>query len=616
MPGSCRRASRRVLLVRRLTSPPHSPLQRIQEDDTFLPGRQLELGAEFIHGDINGVVELCEANGWSRRQIFTWSHGDGGPAEGPAPDGGVGYSYMGKEGRLLRYDDDDADMKVCNEALWKLSAVESAAAEADTRTLRQYLVDEGVPTRMLGLADAGYGNTAGGTMDTVPVTRAMRYERAWHGDGSDLDPDFRMEPSFSVLVTHLARNLDISCSSPVASISVDVALKAASSAALQAHMAARGADESEPSNPSKAVPVTEDVPDAPAPACTVVTRGGVVLRAHRVVVCVPLPVLKDEDIKFSPPLSAAKVAAAKSMSFANGVKIVLKFNRAAWPANCHGTVCADSLIPEMWMNSSVGVGGLINGQHCQFTAGEAASWADEGGDPEAASTGGASSGLAHAGDGKRSVTTDRGSLSGSSYGGGGASTYTEPIPEPEPGVFHIVTGYIMGVRADALLASFDQPTIVTRFLAQIDAMYGMDATGAFLSGFVHNWADEEFIRGAYSTPTFGEANDVARKLKETHLDAVFFAGEATAGTIEGELRDTPENRTHFAPPIVMHGAFQTGGRAACEVASSLGCDTSRCACAKHDKVWTPSYSYLPDLPEEAEHEEARNPSPAASATTA
>lgn len=103
------------------------------------------MGAEFIHGDINPIVELCEANGWARRHIFTWSHGDGGPAEGPAPDGGVGYYWIGAERKLYRYDDEDVDMKRCNEALWNLQHVEKDAAEADRRSLKQYLADEGVP---------------------------------------------------------------------------------------------------------------------------------------------------------------------------------------------------------------------------------------------------------------------------------------------------------------------------------------------------------------------------------------------------------------------------------------------------------------------------------------
>jgi hypothetical protein len=40
--------------------------RRVKQDVTFLPGKELECGAEFIHGDINPIVELCELHGWKR----------------------------------------------------------------------------------------------------------------------------------------------------------------------------------------------------------------------------------------------------------------------------------------------------------------------------------------------------------------------------------------------------------------------------------------------------------------------------------------------------------------------------------------------------------------------
>ena len=150
------------------------------------------MGAEFIHGDLNNVIDLVEEHNWGRRQvgrcaalapslldfchlslfehrahnrffacafplplqIFTWSHGDGGPAVRPAPDGGNGYYFLGAEGRLLRSDDEDADFYNCNEALWGLGSVDAASADSDPRTLRQYLKDVGVTDAFMALADA------------------------------------------------------------------------------------------------------------------------------------------------------------------------------------------------------------------------------------------------------------------------------------------------------------------------------------------------------------------------------------------------------------------------------------------------------------------------------
>jgi len=552
---------------------------RVQQDNTFLPGRQLEVGAEFIHGDINHIVELCEEHGWARRHIFTWSHGDGGPAEGPAPDGGIGYYWIGKEGKLLRYDDEDPDMKRCNEALWNLQYVDKDAAEADTRTLKQYLQDEGVPERMLGLACAGYGNTAGGTSDTVPASRAMRFERAWHGDGSELDPDFRMEPSFGVLISTLAKDLDIEINSPVKSVTVDTTLLDQQTQNMLKQQSIINTNEDPVATTKLSAPEVTGIPP-----CTVTTVDGRVYHSYRVLVSVPLPVLKDGDITFNPPLSPEKVAAAQSMSFANGVKIIMKFNRRAWPKNCHGVVCADSLIPEMWMNSNKGVGGLIEGQNCRY----AASIDDEASNP--ATTGvicasclannNTNTNTGYASDTASLPDTSCPKCGGPSIAATSASSVTTttstsaPVPsiedDDEPGTLYTVTGFIMGVRADNLLRENSHEVIIARMLSQIDTMFGKDATGAYIDGFVHSWAEEPYIRGAYSTPTFRELPDASRRLAEPHLNTVFFAGEATAGAIDGKQRDHPNHRAHYASPIVLHGAMNTGSSAACDIARSFG----------------------------------------------
>jgi len=68
--------------------------------------------------------------------------------------------------------------------------------------------------------------------------------------------------------------------------------------------------------------------------------------SHRMVV----QVLRDGDISFSPPLAPHKVAALNRIHFGNAMKVLLKFNARPFPSDCHGIVCSDSFIPEMWMN--------------------------------------------------------------------------------------------------------------------------------------------------------------------------------------------------------------------------------------------------------------------------
>jgi hypothetical protein len=384
----------------------------------------------------------------------------------------------------------------------------------------------------------------GGTLDTVPAARACRFERAWEGDGTVFDPDFRMEPSYRVMVEYLAAGLDIRVSSPVKSIAVDTAALAAANAAAAAQSG---------SSPATA----EGVPAPALPskhAITVTCADGSVVHAHRVVVTVPLPIMRDEEIAFSPPLAPHKVAAAKSLSFANGVKILLKFSRRPWPADCHGAVCANTFVPECWMNSNVAPAGALIVGKANYTR-----WFDEDvhaaeDDSEEAAQPAHAGGAAAAGVAATDAAAEA------------AASALASRPDREPGGFYICTGFTMGERADAI-AALPQSVVIARFLSQLDRMFGCDATGAFVAGYVHSWAKEPYIRGAYAAVTSDAHTDAARAMAEPHLGAVFFAGEATAGAIDGELR---AQSIHFASPIVLHGAMATGSAAACDVARSLG----------------------------------------------
>lgn len=483
----------------------------MQEDWTFLNGRPVELGAEFIHGDRNPVVELCESEGWKRRHIFTWSHGDGGPGEGPAPDMGIGYYYLAKENKLLKYNDNDKDLIKVNEALWKLGELPTEEAEKDPRTMRQYLIDEGVPERMLGLACAGYCNTAGGTADTMPVGRVIKLERAFSTEGTELDPDFRLDPSFNVLIEYLAAGLDIRLNHPVASIEV--------------------LDTDGKKDTKDTISLIDDSTSQPTlPNALIVSKDGKRFAATKVVVCVPLSVHKNETIKYFPPLRREKVAASKSLSFANGVKIALKFKQRAWPWDCHGAVCADSFVPEMWMNSTAGVGGIMEG--CEYV------------EPPPPNT-----------------------PSGHLCGVDPSTPVVVGPREDPPGTVYVVTGFLMGPRADKAVQNYSQSVIISKFISQIDKVFGMNAREHFLEGFVFDWSKEEYINGAYFTPTFNADYHGAALISEPHMNTVFFGGECTAGAEEGVTRNDIED---YAPPIVMHGAYVSGVIAAKSVVKSLG----------------------------------------------
>jgi hypothetical protein len=239
-------------------------------------------------------------------------------------------------------------------------------------------------------------------------------------------------------------------------------------------------------------------------------------------------------------------------------------------------------VPEYWMNGTHSPGGLIVGRadYTEWTGSvDHKSQPDNGlnVDPEV----GTHKGTSRRGTSEPAYSTivePRTSFdSNDSTGAFGVATSSADdaatrfvIPPVEPGVYYIVTGFTMGERADRLLRQ-PQPTIIARFLSQLDRTFGMDATGAFLSGFVADWSKEPWIHGAYSTPTSYEDARGAAILAEPHADgAVLFAGEATAGAVDGSLREDPSHALHYASPIVLHGAMNTGAAAACDCARSLG----------------------------------------------
>jgi hypothetical protein len=83
--------------------------------------------------------------------LVAGAQGDGGPSSEPTPGGHIGYYWLNKEKRLLKYDSDDADFLKLHEVLGALGDRPAAEADADNRNLEQYLRDHGVSETMIHL---------------------------------------------------------------------------------------------------------------------------------------------------------------------------------------------------------------------------------------------------------------------------------------------------------------------------------------------------------------------------------------------------------------------------------------------------------------------------------
>lgn len=127
-------------------------------------------------------------------------------------------------------------------------------------------------------------------------------------------------------------------------------------------------------------------------------------------------------------------------------------------------------------------------------------------------------------------------------------------PHAEP-PFTLV-GFVSGARADRL-ATLPHPELARLLCAQLDAMFGTvgrphPASQACTAHLVKDWAQAPHARGAYSYPT-PSALGARGQLSAPVGGRLFFCGEAC----------------HEGINPCIHGAMETGQRAAEEAAASL-----------------------------------------------
>ena len=194
--------------------------------------------------------------------------------------------------------------------------------------------------------------------------------------------------------------------------------------------------------------------------------------ADKVILTVPITVLKDGDINFIPALPGEKTDAFSKIGMDAGMKVFLKFNQRFYNGNTAG------------------------GQIC-------AAYADE--------------------------------------------------TEGKVGNDQVLLGFIMGKQAEYLTSLGNDNAIINALLGELDVMYDGKATPAFINGYVQNWTNHPFIRGAYSYSTIGMGN-ARTTAAQTVQDRLYFAGEAM--NISGHHQ-------------TVHGAAESGYKAVIDILNSV-----------------------------------------------
>ena len=274
----------------------------------------VEAGAEFVHGSTTLLNYLVKAKEWPTKEVFVAAQGDGGPDSRPTPEGKHGVYYLGREKRLLRYDDSsDPDFKLLN---LKISEIRRHDEARSSASVGEHLSSSMPPPsweRMLDLAVAGYGNTIGAAnLDDISLQRMAESERWWDDHDGCSSPDgggdCRLDDGryMSDVAGELASGLEKS---------------------LRLNFRVKTLDYS-------------------ASVCRIVGSDGEAIWAKKVIVTIPTNQFAAVD--FCPPLPKAKQTAATLIGFSNAVKLFVVLEERFWPDAVSNVIAASSKIPEMW----------------------------------------------------------------------------------------------------------------------------------------------------------------------------------------------------------------------------------------------------------------------------
>ena len=213
-----------------------------------------------------------------------------------ADDADVYFVDGERRGEGVLEEDDFADAEAFVDALgdW----------EGDDVTIAARIADEGLAARTNFLTDAWIGNEFGAQNDLIGARSLAQGDAAWTAGGANFALDG------TTLLGHL-----------------ESALAAILPAVKTGQVVTRV--------------------DHDADGVTVTCADGTTYAADAVIVAVPITILRDGDITFSPALPDDKLAAIGKVPMGAGMKVVLSFARRFWDANT-GSIYGAAHVPEFW----------------------------------------------------------------------------------------------------------------------------------------------------------------------------------------------------------------------------------------------------------------------------
>ncbi|XP_001627682.2 lysine-specific histone demethylase 1A isoform X1 [Nematostella vectensis] len=326
---------------------------RIKTAQPFMGFPPVDLGADFIHGSENVIYEIAHANNWKIKgygessnlfESTVYHKGELHSLHGTDPDIKEMHEVwdrITKIGEQLYQDStndhescdqcDISDMKgiachqtrQCSRACTCMSAQDMETYTPDRTNLYQkltemkqkykddelrtvignldislvaWLNEQGATQSTWDLFETKIGQTNGAPLSKLGLLGVAEEEECW-----DYGPvNYRLEGSYAVLVSHYLKKCpvaDIRTNWPVRQITWSGQNSTSNAQDMQ-------------------VTLTNNI--------------GETLSANYVVITVPLTILKDGDIIFSPPLPREKELAIERLHMGTALKIVCRFGKPFW----------------------------------------------------------------------------------------------------------------------------------------------------------------------------------------------------------------------------------------------------------------------------------------------
>ena len=261
------------------------------KSNTSVPGIKIELGAEEIHGKRSILYDLAQFNVPSSLI--------------PLP--GDDYYFLENQLRSKDYLIGNANLEGTGATMFQI--IDSFVSyPGGAQSVAQYLNEKELDARFLEIANALIGNEYGADNSRIGM---LALKEAEEGYSSGEDGQILKDKSLLEL-------FEIAFSEDVSQVKLNKPVESINYEGTQV---------------------------------TVTTENGESFTADKVLITVPISILKNNSITFNPPLPSDKLDAIETIKMDNGLKIVLQFNTPFWDSNT-GSIIGGSKVPEYWITGA------------------------------------------------------------------------------------------------------------------------------------------------------------------------------------------------------------------------------------------------------------------------